>query len=131
MIWKIILFTTVSLSLFLMSGCEKKTEIKSEDANKTATNEIQIKEDAPNPALIEKGVVTGGAALYQKEMQKACNMSGYSLARKMSKEEWKVVAENGKLAETIKKFCPDIEFQNNWTPDIYEYLQKNALSKSS
>ncbi len=130
MIRKIILLLTITLSLFLISGCEKKQEIKIEDTNKTTQNEIEIKEDAPDPELIEKGVVTGGAALYQKEMQKACNMSGYSLARKMSKEEWKEIAENGKFALTIKKFCPDIEFQNNWTPDIYEYLQKNALSKS-
>ena len=130
MIRKIILLTTITLSLFLISGCEKKAEVEAKDTNKTTQNEIQIKEDTPDPTLIEKGAVTGGAALYQKEMQKACNMSGYSLARKMSKEEWKMVAENGKFAETIKKFCPDIEFKNNWTPDIYEYLQKNALSRS-
>ena len=129
MIKKIIIFISLSMSLFFLSGCEQKEQIKTQEQNKTT--KTSTTQDIQDPMLVETGIVTAGAKLYQKEMQKACNMSGYALARKMSKEEWKVVAENGKLAEAIKNICPDIKFKNSWTPDIYEYLQKNAMSSKS
>jgi hypothetical protein len=58
-------------------------------------------------------------------------MSGYDLAQKKTKQEWEEVAKEGKLAETIEALCPEAEFDNMWTPDIYEYLHKNAMESNS
>ncbi len=109
-----IILIFASFTLFFLNGCEQKTQTKSEEIG-----------------LIAVGEVTSGAKLYRDEMQKACNMSGYTLAKKKTKDEWKEIAQNGKFSYEIKKLCPNIEFKNIWTPDIYEYLHTNASSTKS
>ncbi len=123
-----IILIFASFTLFFLNGCEQKTQTKSEEINKTTevTEELTETEE-----LIAAGEVTSGAKLYREEMQKACNMSGYTLAKKKTKDEWKEIAQNGKFSYEIKKLCPNIEFKNIWTPDIYEYLHTNASSTKS
>ncbi len=105
--------------LFFISGCEQK--VQTQEQSKTTQTEVQEE-------LIETGIISDGEIIYRDKMQKVCNMSGYSLARKNTKSQWKKIAENGKLAQTIKTICPGVKFNNNWTPDIYEFLHKNALN---
>ena len=81
--------------------------------------------------MVQIGEFSDGAKLYNDKLRKDCKMSGYTLARKKSKEEWEEIAKKGKLAETITSFCPNVKFNNIWTPDIYEYLHKNAFSSKS
>jgi len=116
----IIISFLVMLSFFI-NGCEQKTQTNTQDQNKTTQTEVQ--ED-----LIETGIISDGAKIFRDEMQKSCNMSGYTLARKNTKSEWKMIAENGEFAKTIKTICPEVEFNDNWTPDIYEFVHKNALN---
>ncbi len=97
---------TIVVSLFVFSGCEQKTE-KSE-------------------ILIETGGVVEGDILYDSEMKKACKMSGQEFAQKHSKDEWKSFAQKGKIKEVVQKICPNLAFKNDWTPDLYEFVAKNA-----
>jgi hypothetical protein len=111
----------VSIALLFINGCEQKVQNKTEVA----------KEDQERAALIETGAVTDGAILYNKELRNHCKISGYSLARKNSKQQWKILAQNGKLAQEIKKICPSINYNHNWTPDLYEFLHKNATATTA
>ena len=99
--------TTMISSLFLLSGCEQKVEKKPE-------------------VFVETGGAVEGDILYDEEMKKACQMSGREFAQKHSKDEWKSFAEKGKIGEAAKKICPDLAFKNDWTPDLYEFVAKNA-----
>ena len=82
--------------------------------------------------LVDLGKESDGAKLYRENLQKDCNMvSGYAIASKKTKKEWEEIAKNGKIADTIKNICPNIKFDNIWTPDIYEYLHKNAPTSKS
>ncbi len=119
MIKKIIIIITITMSLFILTGCEQKVQTQTEAKTK-------VQEE-----LIQTGEFSDGAKLYNDELRKDCKMSGFSLARQKTKEQWEEIAKNGKLADTITSLCPKVEFNNLWTPDIYEYLQKNASSSSS
>lgn len=123
MINKFIIFTILNISLLFFIGCEQKVQTPAE-TNVEAKTVVQEE-------LIQTGQFSDGAKLYNEELHKDCKMSGYSLARKKSKEEWEDIAKKGKLAETITSICPQVKFNNNWTPDIYEYLYKNAISSKS
>ncbi len=124
MIKKITISLLMMLPILLVSGCEQKTQTK--EQNKTITTKAPVQDE-----LIATGDISDGAKLYRDNIQKACNMSGYALARKKSKQEWITIAKNGELAKTIETICPNIKFKNIWTPDIYEYLYKNAFSIKS
>ncbi len=121
MINKFIIFTFLSISILFLNGCEQKVQTPTETNTKEAKTKIQEE-------FIEIGQFSDGAKLYNEELRKDCKISGYSLARKKSKEQWEEIAKNGKFAETIKEICPEVTFNNIWTPDIYEYLYKNAIS---
>ncbi len=129
MIKNSIITAIFTLFLFSISGCDTKSteEIKPDidikEENRTSKVEIETKEE-----LIETGVISDGAKIYKENIEQFCSMSGYELARKNSKDEWKRLAKNGEIAKTIKVICPGVEFDNNWTPDIYEFLHKNALA---
>ncbi len=94
-------------SLLVLSGCGQKAEKKSE-------------------VFVEIGGVAEGDVLYDSEMKKACQMSGKEFAQKYSKDEWKQFAQKGKIGEAIKRICPNLAFKNDWTPDLYEFVSKNA-----
>jgi len=116
-------------SIFLLYGYFQKFKISSQHSYQALQNaKIEAKEKA-KAELVDVGKESDGAKIYREKIQKNCNMaSGYTIARKKTKQEWEEVAKNGKLAETIKSFCPSVEFNNLWTPDIYEYLHENAPS---
>lgn len=122
----------IASTMILFWGCEQRTDVTQQISSDTNTAEAVPKvEEAPKEELIAIGEVHDGEALYQKNLQPACKMSGYALARKLSKEDWKEIAEKGKFGDTIESFCPELKFENIWTPDLYEYIQKYALSKAS
>ena len=132
----IITIFTLIITLFFLSGCEQKSQTKEPIAKSEADIKIAIAKEKEKIQLAQKDLIkpgesSDGAKLYRDKLQKACNMSGYSLARKKTKEEWEKVAKEGKLAETIEALCPEAEFDNIWTPDIYEYLHKNAMDSNS
>jgi len=125
MFFKFIILSFLSLLLLSISGCEQVQNVfkKAEQNTDRAKAEETVKAE-----LIAPGEESDGAKLYREKIQKDCaNMSGYMLARKRTKAEWEEIAKKGKLAETIQNLCPSVEFKNIWTPDIYEYLHKNAL----
>ncbi len=129
MLKKLFLFTFVIASSFILYNYFQKSKTDSkvtyQDVQKA---EIEAQEKA-KAELIEIGKESDGAKIYREKIQKDCNMaSGYTIASKKTKKEWEEIAKNGKLAEAIKSFCPSVKFNNLWTPDIYEYLHKNAPS---
>ena len=119
MINNLIIFTLINISLLFLTGCEQK--VKSQTEAKTN----------PQEELIQIGEFSDGAKLYNDELREDCKMSGFSLARQKTKDQWEKIAKNGKLADTITTLCPKVEFNNLWTPDIYEYLYKNAPDSKS
>lgn len=125
----ILILTILTLTLLIFSGCEQKSETKTDHKITTEQQAQKI------PEVKEEYVATGaffvGEQLYREEMQAACKISGYSLARKKSKTEWRALAESGKLAEAIQQICPELKYQNLWTPDIYEYLHRYAMPDKS
>jgi hypothetical protein len=116
MINNIIKITFMSIALLFINGCEQKASTQKKETIETT--------------FIETGEISDGALLYNQVMKKHCKISGYSLARKKTKQEWKTLAQNGKLAVVIKEICPTIEYNHNWTPDIYEFLYNNAISNN-
>jgi len=132
---KITIFT-LFIMLFSLSGCEQKNQTQEPIAKSEADVKIVIAKEKEKIQIAQKDLIkpgesSDGAKLYRAKLQKVCNMSGYTLARKKSKQEWEKIAKEGKLADTIKVLCPEAEFNNIWTPDIYEYLHKNALESNS
>jgi len=125
MIKNIIFFTFFAISLFFIGTYIQKFQANS-NASVQAQKEQKIQREQMN--LVQIGEFSDGAKLYRDELQKDCKMSGYTLARKKSKAQWEEIAKNGKLADTIVSLCPNAKFNNIWTPDIYEYLHKNAVS---
>lgn len=130
-----VIIAFVLLSFFL-NGCEQKNQTEEAAAKTEAEVQVKIQKDKEKVQIQEKDLIkTGefsdGAKIYREKLQKSCSMSGYTLARKRTKEQWEEIAKNGKLSETIKSICPKSEFKNIWTPDIYEYLHKNAMSENS
>ncbi len=105
MIKKKFISITIISSLFILSGCEKKEKPE---------------------VFIETGGVAEGDILYDEEMKKDCRMSGKEFAQKYSKDEWRSFAQRGKIGEAAKKICPNLAFKNDWTPDLYEFVSKNA-----
>ena len=128
MIKKILFFTIFAISLFFLGTNIQKFNTTSQ-ADIEAKKERAIQKEQEN--LVQIGDFSDGAKLYNDKLREDCKMSGYTLARKKSKEEWEEIAKKGKLAETITSFCPNVKFNNIWTPDIYEYLHKNAFSSKS
>jgi hypothetical protein len=118
MFFKFMILSVLSLLVLSTSGCEQVRAV------------FKKAEENVKAELIAPGEESDGAKLYREKMQKGCSMSGYMLARKRTKAEWELIAKEGKLAETIKALCPTVEFKNIWTPDIYEYLHKNALASN-
>jgi len=128
MIKKILFFTIFAISLFFLGTYIQKFNTTSQaDIESQKEKAIQKEQES----LVQIGEFSDGAKLYNDKLRKDCKMSGYTLARKKSKEEWEEIAKKGKLAETITSFCPNLKFNNIWTPDIYEYLHKNAFSSKS
>jgi hypothetical protein len=132
MLKTITLFTLFTTMLFFLNACQQKPK-KEEPAKTEADVQVKIAKDKEivqkeQKDLVNPGEFNDGAKLYRDKMQASCNMSGYMLARKRSKEQWEDIAKTGKLAATIKELCPSVEFKNIWTPDIYEYLHKNAIA---
>jgi hypothetical protein len=133
MFFKFMILSVLSLLVLSTSGCEQVRAVfkKAEENAKANVARDRIKaEENVKAELIAPGEESDGAKLYREKMQKGCSMSGYMLARKRTKAEWELIAKEGKLAETIKALCPTVEFKNIWTPDIYEYLHKNALASN-
>jgi hypothetical protein len=128
MIKKIIFFTFFAISLFFISTYIQKFQ-KSSQASIQAQNKQKIQKE--QESLIQTGEFSDGAKLYNDELREDCKMSGYTLARKKTKTQWEEIAKKGKLADTITSICPEVDFNNLWTPDIYEYLYKNAIASSS
>ena len=127
MIKKIIFFTFFAISLFFISTYIQNFQ-KSSQASIQAQTEQKVQNE--QESLVQAGIVSDGEKLYQDELQKDCKMSGFSLARQKTKEQWEEIAKKGKLADTITSICPEVNFNNIWTPDIYEYLYINAASSS-
>ena len=119
MINNYIIFTFISISLLFLGGCEQKVQTQTEAKTKVQEELIQV------------GEFSDGAKLYNDELRKDCKMSGFSLARQKTKAQWEDIAKNGKLADIITRLCPEVEFNNLWTPDIYEFLHKNAPTSKS
>jgi hypothetical protein len=135
---KITIFTLSMVGLLALYGCQQKNETPTEEPIAKTEADVQVKiakekekVQIEEKDLIKPGKPSDGATLYRDKLQKGCNMSGYALARKKTKEQWEEIAKNGKLAETIEALCPEAEFDNIWTPDIYEYLHQNAMGSSS
>ena len=134
MIKKILFFTIFAISLFFLGTYIQKSNTTSQADIASQKEKEKEKEKAiqkEQESLVQTGEFSDGAKLYNDKLRKDCKMSGYTLARKKSKEEWEEIAKKGKLAETITSFCPNVKFNNIWTPDIYEYLHKNAFSSKS
>lgn len=129
MIKYIIFFTFFAISLFFIGTYVQKFKANSETVTQAKLEQQKAKK--VQEELIQIGEVSDGAKLYNEELRKGCEMSGYSLARKKTKEQWEEIAKNGKFAETIQSICSKVKFNNIWTPDIYEYLYKNAISSTS
>ena len=131
MFLKLTILSFLSLLILSISGCEQVQNVfkKAEkDAQATVAKDREKAAENVKAELIAPGEESDGAKLYREKMQKGCSMSGYMLARKRTKAEWELIAKEGKLAETLKTLCPTVVFKNIWTPDIYEYLYKNALA---
>ncbi len=124
----IIIFTFFAISLFFIGSYIQNFNATSQ-TNIQAQKEQEIQKEQEN--LVQIGEFSDGAKLYNDELREDCKMSGYSLARKKTKSQWEEIAKNGKLADTITSFCPNAKFNNIWTPDIYEYLHKNAINSKS
>ncbi len=107
MIKKTIISVTAVSSLLLFNGCGQKSEKKAE-------------------VFVETGGVVEGDVLYDLEMKKDCQMSGTEFAQQHSRDEWKQLAQTGKIGEATQKICPNLAFKNDWTPDLYEFVAKNA-----
>ena len=132
MIKKILFFTIFAVSLFFLGTYIQKFNTTSKaDMQKTIQAKEEEKLQKEQESLIDIGEFSDGAKLYRDELQQDCKMSGFSLARKKTKSQWEEIAKNGKLAETIATFCPNVKFNNIWTPDIYEFLHKNAVASKS
>ncbi len=130
MIKKTIFFTVIAASLFFL-GAYYLQNFKN-TSGEVIKAEQEQKFEKEQAAFVDLGKESDGAKLYRENLQKDCNMiSGYAIASKKTKKEWEEIAKNGKIADTIKNICPNIKFDNIWTPDIYEYLHKNAPTSKS
>ena len=51
--------------------------------------------------------VAKGQKLFAKKLKKACGFSGAKFAAKHSQDEWEAIENSGKMADEIKKLCPN------------------------
>ena len=94
MIKKIIFFTFFAISLFFISTYIQNFQ-KSSQASIQAQTEQKVQNE--QESLVQTGIVSDGEKLYQDELQKDCKMSGFSLARQKTKEQWEEIAKKGNL----------------------------------
>ncbi|MEA3498745.1 MAG: cytochrome C [Campylobacterota bacterium] len=71
--------------------------------------------------------VTKGQKLYSKKLKKACGVSGAKMAGKHTQDEWETIQEDGKLADEIKKLCPDVKkVKEKFIPHYYDFFYEYA-----
>ncbi len=71
--------------------------------------------------------VAKGQKLYSKKLKKACGITGAKMAGKHSQDEWEAFQEGGKLADEIKKICPDVKkVKEKYIPHYYDFFYEYA-----
>ena len=71
--------------------------------------------------------VAKGQKLYSKKLKKNCGITGAKMAGKHSQDEWEALQEDGKLADEIKKICPDVKkVKEKYIPHYYDFFYEYA-----
>ena len=53
--------------------------------------------------------IAKGQKLYLKKLKGACQLNGAKMATKHSQAEWKALKDSGKIADELKKICPNVK----------------------
>ncbi len=78
-------------------------------------------------ATVASADVAKGQKLYSKKLKKACGITGAKMAGKHSQDEWEAFQEDGKLADEIKKICPDVKkVKEKYIPHYYDFFYEYA-----
>jgi hypothetical protein len=73
------------------------------------------------------GNAVKGQKLFIKKYKEACGFNGAQMAGKHTQDEWEALMEDGKIADEMKKFCPNIkEVKEKFVPHLYEFYYKYA-----
>ena len=73
--------------------------------------------------------VAKGQKLFAKKLKKACGFSGAKFAAKHSQDEWEAIKESGKMADEIKKLCPNVKnkaLKEKYLPHYYDFAYEYA-----
>ena len=68
-----------------------------------------------------------GQKLYAKKLKKACGFNGSVMAKKHTQAQWKKINSGGKLADEIKKQCPNSKpLKSKYLKDLYDFFYNFA-----
>ena len=71
--------------------------------------------------------VNKGQKLFVKKLKSACGMTGAKVAAKHSQDEWEEINDAGKLADEIKKLCPNVKkVTEKFLPHYYDFFYEYA-----
>lgn len=73
--------------------------------------------------------VRKGQQLFTKKLKDPCGMTGAALAGKHAQYEWEEIKEDGKLAEEIKKLCPNVkdsDLKDSFLEHYYDFFYEYA-----
>lgn len=75
---------------------------------------------------------TKGQKLYSKKLRNDCGLKGSDFAAKHTKAEWTKIMENGKMADEIRRLCPNAKDKALKEKYIKHYYEFNIMySKDS
>jgi len=73
--------------------------------------------------------VAKGQKLFTKKLKNSCDMTGAKMAGKYSQDEWEAINDSGKLADEIKKICPNIkdsQIKEKFIPHYFDFFYEYA-----
>jgi len=68
-----------------------------------------------------------GQKLYLKNLKAVCGMTGAAMAGKHTQDEWQELQDEGKLADEIKKICPNVKggaLKEKYLPFYYDFFHE-------
>jgi len=70
-----------------------------------------------------------GQKLFSKKLRKACGFTGAVFAAKHTQDEWTAIEKSGKMADEIKKICPNVKakaLKAKYLKDYYDFAHDFA-----